>query len=288
MFPIEIPTRLRQDQRMTAQRPELVCLDFDGTIMRYDQPPDHFHPDVIDALNRLQEANIQWISNSGRDFVSQLDIIGHSRDAYGLTAMPLAILHSESYIHLRAEDSYSGLDHWNEGMKADLESLQVRLVDEIKHDIEELVGRHESAQSIYYEQAAVFTHRGHEDERHRFITELHAVLEAIDGAHVIQNGEFIAVIHQRAGKGNLLRAYLEYSEISPSAVLAIGDHDNDITMLDGRVTPHVACPGNAFPPVREVVRQAGGYLAEAHGPSGTVEALQFYFPDILKTEFQTV
>lgn len=288
MFPIEIPSSLRQDQRMTRNHPTLVCLDFDGTIMRYDQPPDHFHPEVIDVLNRLQQAGIPWISNSGRDYPSQLEIIGHSRDEYGLAAMPMAILHSESYIHVGSADGYTGLDHWNSGMKNDLESLQARLAVEVKEALEALVAQHEFAQSVYYEQAAVFKHHGQEHERQAFISGLHALLESIDGAHVIQNGEFIAVIHERAGKGNLLRAYLEYSEISPSAVLAIGDHDNDITMLNGSVTPHVACPGNSFPPVREVVRQAGGYLAEAHGPAGTVEALQFYFPDILKTEFQSV
>ena len=288
MFPIEIPSSLRQDQRMTSNHPTLVCLDFDGTIMRYDQPPDHFHPEVIDALNRLQQAGIPWISNSGRDYPSQLDIIGHSRDEYGLAAMPLAILHSECFIHINAESNYTPLEHWNNSMKRDLESLQEHIASAVKEDIEALVRGQSSAESVYYDQAAVFIHRGPEDERQTFIAGLNSLLEPIAGAHVIQNGEFISVIHERAGKGNLLRAYLEYSEISPSDVLAIGDHDNDITMLDGSVTPHVACPGNSFPPVREVVRQAGGYLAEAHGPAGTVEALQFYFPDILKTEFQSV
>jgi hypothetical protein len=47
-------------------------------------------------------------------------------------------------------------------------------------------------------------------------------------------------------------------------------------MLNGTAARHVACPANAMAEVVDTVTAAGGYVARAAGPEGTVEAVGFF------------
>ena len=61
-----------------------------------------------------------------------------------------------------------------------------------------------------------------------------------------------------------------------AGIFAVGDHQNDLPMLDGTHARHVACPGNAIDPVKRAVRAAGGYVAREPYSAGVIEALRFY------------
>jgi len=259
------------------KKPNLVCLDFDGTIMRYEDPPEHFHPDIVAALNHLQARGIEWIANSGRTFEGQLEIIRHCMDQRGLRHAPAAIISNESYIHRQDGGGYAPLASWNEQAARWARGVNEALQQAHKEALNALVDRHAPDGVFIREDGTVFQMTGPEEARACFIEDLRILLDSIPSAELINNGEWIAVIHERLGKGNVLRAYLAWREQAADAVLAIGDHGNDLSMLDGSVTPHVACPGNAFPAVRDAVRGAGGYVAEADGPLGTLEAFQFFF-----------
>lgn len=271
-------------------KPNLVCLDFDGTIMHYEDPPEHFHPDVIAALNHLQSQGVDWIANSGRTFDGQLEIIRHCMEARGLRHAPCAIISNESYIFVRTDDGYSPLTSWNEQAAEWARAMNRELQQRQKTALDALVNRHAPDGAFFREDGTVFQITASDEARALFIEDLARVLQSVPSAELINNGEWIAVIHKRLGKGNVLRAYLTWREIIADTVLAVGDHGNDLSMLDGSVTPHVACPGNAFPVVRDAVRKAGGYVASAHGPHGTLEAFQHYFnhdttwPDIRAEE----
>lgn len=254
-----------------------VCLDFDGTIMRYD-PTEHFHPLIIRALNELARHDIDWIAHSGRTFEGQWAIIQHSMQDHGLAHMPIAICHNECYIQLRNGHGFRELAEWNDPARDHLHALQHQLRGPFRLAMEDLINRHAPDGVYYREDATVFHVSGHDEERVPFVRDLNDVLSHLPEAAVVQNGEWLAVIDRRLGKGNVLRALTGHLGIARENVLAVGDHGNDLSMLNGDVTPHVACPGDAYPPVQEAVRAAGGYVANKPGPEGTYEAFHYYIP----------
>jgi len=258
----------------------VVCLDFDGTIMRYD-PTEHFHPEIIGALNTFERAGVEWVAHSGRTFESQLQIILHCTEVHGLRHRPVAICHHECFIHVREGGAYAPLEAWNGQALRWLAELDAQVQAKPFRDRLDVLIRRYAPEVYRRESVNVFHLPGPDEERLPFVQDLNALLSAIPFAATVCNGEWITINDARLGKGNVLKAYLEYRELHPACVLAAGDHENDLSMLDGRVTPHVACPGNAYPSVREAVQRAGGYVASAHGPEGTLEAFGFYLPGML-------
>jgi len=258
----------------------MICLDFDGTIMRYD-PTEHFHPDVILALNALEQAGLEWVAHSGRTYESQRDIITHCMEAHGLRHRPSAICHHECFIHVREGSVYMPLDAWNQQALRWLAELDALVQQPAMREALDALVRAHHPEVYRRDNVTVFHLPGPDENRLPFVQELNALLERIPHAATICNGEWITINDKRLGKGNVLKAYLAYRELSPACVLAAGDHENDLSMLDGSVTPHVACPGNAYATVRDAVTRAGGYVATAHGPEGTLEAFQHFLPGLV-------
>lgn len=254
----------------------VVALDFDGTIMQYENPPEHFHPEVITVLNQLAKSDIAWVANSGRSFESQLEIINHSMDQWGLHHSPDAILHSEIYMHLRNGDgSYASLDPWNQTAREKAHALHRHIQIEHAAPLEDLVKRHGPDSVFLREDGTVFQIRSPE-VRSAFLDDMARLFGKVEGLDTIVNGEWIALISEEHGKGNLLRHYLEQRGFTPDHALAIGDHGNDISMLTGHAARYTGCPGNAYDPVKEVVRQAGGHVGKGDGPQGTLDVIQHY------------
>jgi hydroxymethylpyrimidine pyrophosphatase-like HAD family hydrolase len=78
------------------------------------------------------------------------------------------------------------------------------------------------------------------------------------------------------GKGNTLLSYARYAGLHREEILAVGDHLNDLSMLDGSSAGRVGCPSDAVPEVRDAVRRAGGGVASQPGPLGTVAIIRRY------------
>lgn len=263
--------------------PKYLCMDFDGTIMRYDPWPDHFDPEIVAALNALQGAGVPWIANSGRTLDGQLEILTHTADAWGLEHWPVAILHGECYIHVRQGHDYVSLDDWNDAAHQNLRFVQDALRDGHKSRLDQIINDYAPHEVFFNETVAVFRMGGEEQQRQAFMTELQHLLADIPEAHLIQNTEWISIIHRCVGKGNLIKGYMNHLGENAADVLAIGDHGNDISMLDGSVTPLVACPGNAYEPTQRAVREAGGFIAAGPAAQGTLEAIHHFFPTLRKT-----
>lgn len=261
--------------------PTMLCMDFDGTIIRYDPAPEHLDPMIAEALNKLQRAGIPWIANSGRTFDGQLEILSHTARSWGLQHWPEAILHGECYIHIRKGHEYVSLDEWNQSAYRNLLSVQDALRDGHKSRLDQIINAYAPHEVFFNETVAVFRMGGEEHYRQAFMADLRELLADIPAADLIQNTEWISIIHQGVGKGNLIKGFMAHRGGNANEVLAIGDHGNDISMLDGSVTPFVACPGNSYEPTIHAVRRAGGFVANGPAAQGTLEALHHYFPEAL-------
>src|SRR5205807_8508572 len=103
--------------------------------------------------------------------------------------------------------------------------------------------------------------------------ELDRVTEFIDRArakepkfHYQRNTIYLRFCHADYHKGAALAELSRLLGIPREEIFAVGDHHNDISMLDGRFAAYPACPANAIPPVKDAVKSAGGCVAsKAYG-----------------------
>jgi hydroxymethylpyrimidine pyrophosphatase-like HAD family hydrolase len=92
--------------------------------------------------------------------------------------------------------------------------------------------------------------------------------------HYQRNTIYLRFCHADYDKGSALGELSRLTGISRDEVFAVGDHFNDLPMLDGRYAQYVACPANAIPEVQATVRAADGHVAEAPYATGSAQALR--------------
>jgi hydroxymethylpyrimidine pyrophosphatase-like HAD family hydrolase len=95
-----------------------------------------------------------------------------------------------------------------------------------------------------------------------------------------RNTIYLRFCHAGYDKGVTLSELGRLIDVPPEARFAVGDHHNDIPMLDGVHAHHVACPANSVGDVKQVVADAGGYVAPSGYSAGVIEALRFYCADL--------
>ncbi|MCS6772123.1 MAG: HAD family hydrolase [Kiritimatiellae bacterium] len=261
---------MKTDPRMDSIR--LVALDFDGTVMVYPDPTGVFHPDIIRAINALEALGIRWCTNSGRDIIDQKVVLERSRMA-GLTHPPDALICSESFVYLRCGSEYEPLQPWN----FDAESRLSRCSREARAALEPHLPRWASDfPGLFYVEQGLFPALRAADEgaqAEALFMEVRRVTANIPRVFVSRNGCWVAVLPEGLGKGPSLSAYAKARGFGPDHILAVGDHQNDLSMLDGRHAGLVGCPADAHPDIREIVLRAGGIVATSAGPEGTLEIL---------------
>ncbi len=259
---------------------EYVFLDFDGTIMVYDEGSGFFHPSVIRLLNRMGEKGVHWCTNSGRDMNGQWEILKASMRK-GLNHLPEAMLCAESYIYEHINGRYIPADPWNRRAKQLSQLFHRRVQARL---LPQLTAWSKSAplERVYIQdEATVFLVSDMDDAPARFMARLSRLVKDVPDGQVTRNGGWVVALPSALGKGGILRSYLHSHQISSKATLAIGDHLNDLSMLDGSAAGHVGCPADANLSVISAVKAAGGMVAGAEGPLGTIDVIKHYLQAVL-------
>jgi hydroxymethylpyrimidine pyrophosphatase-like HAD family hydrolase len=253
---------------------QLVCLDFDGTFMVYDEPPGFMHPAVVETLNALGDRGLSWCTNSGRDVGSQIEILSLSKRR-GLRHMPVAALAGEALIFTRADGGFEALEPWNARARKLLQEFHGGLQARLRPGLPGLIERHEPTHIYMGDAVTAFFVPDEEGRPDRLGEEVGEHLAGTGGRWSL-NGGWVIGIPQGLDKGVILCEFAEHVGMPLESILAIGDHMNDVSMLDGQSARHVGCPADAQPEVQATVRSAGGYVASEAGPLGTAEVLQHY------------
>ena len=266
-----------KERTACGPRPQvnLVCLDFDGTVMVYDGDPGYFHPEVIKLLNRMESKGIRWCSNSGRDRSDQLRVLESCR-ARGLRHLPDALVCSESMVYLRDGEDYVPLESWNSQAFRWLEDLHVHVQARLEPVMPDLEARYKPKLVFVGDAFTAYLLDDVDGRPLKFTAELEALLQGVPNWMMTRNGGWVAVLHEKLGKGNALAAYASHRGLQPGHILAVGDQYNDLNMLDGVAAQLVGCPANAIPEVQAVVRSKGGFIAQRPAPEGTLDVLRFY------------
>lgn len=259
-------------------RIHLVCLDFDGTVMAYDEEPGFLHPAVVEVLNELEGLEVAWCTNSGRGEESQRQILELSA-ARGLKHWPAALLCGESLIFKRRGADYQPSEPWNTAVRRHLKSFHRRVQNAMKKELEGWTARYQP--TVYTGEEYTTLLVGEEEDRPaRLFGELRKwALASVPRCMVSRNGGWLSILPDHLGKGRVLETFVGGSGFSRDVTLAVGDHFNDISMLDGAVAGCVGCPGDAIPDVVRAVADAGGYVAQDGGPEGTVEVIRHFLKD---------
>lgn len=254
---------------------EHIFLDFDGTIMVYDEGPGCFHPDVIELLNRLPELGVTWYSNSGRSVESQQEILSFCAKR-GLTNGPSALLCGESFIFDRIGEEYVPCEPWNREIKRLLLAYHEKIHTRIKPLLKEWEVFLPADKMSIRPMATFFEL---EEGCENYVALADAFADAMADLHeggVMKNGPWIFAQLKAINKGSILNHFMELHQIDRSTVLAVGDHENDYSMLNGSAAGHTGCPGNSIALIKQTVRYSGGYISEIDGPLGTLDVLNHY------------
>jgi len=256
---------------VTTPPSALISLDFDGTSVETDGKHFWFSELVAEGLNEAARRGAVWCTNSGRGPGSQIGMVQACRR---LEAMPLAVLSGERHIHyLRSSGSaLVPKQPYNDLATEKAKALIARVRERTQDQLSEMGAHFELAdwnpQGEYL--AWLLKDSG---SVAAFVTRLEEALASIDQVQILRNGHWVVVTHSDFGKGVILEELAAEIQVPRDRILAIGDQQNDLDMLDGRVAAFVGCPADADPEVIKAVRDADGWVSDYNGAEGTADLL---------------
>jgi HAD superfamily hydrolase (TIGR01484 family) len=250
----------------------LLSTDFDGTLVAHASDP------VLDAgcmqmIRSLQNDGAVWAINTGRS----VDLLESGLTDFEFPFRPDFILTSERDIYRPCENGkrWEAYGDWNERVARDHAQLFTSAAS-VLDDVLDFVNQKTRARVIHNyhgPEGLIAQDEAEMDRITRFIDEARAAQPKF---HYQRNTVYLRFCHADYHKGAALAELQRLIEIPREQTFAAGDHHNDLSMLDGQYAEFPACPANAIPEVKEAVRKAGGYVAEAECGSGVCEALRYF------------
>jgi HAD superfamily hydrolase (TIGR01484 family) len=250
----------------------LLSTDFDGTIVcRTGQPI--LDRDCMELIRQLQNDGALWAINTGRS----VDLLESGLTDFSFPFRPDFILTSERDVFRPGQngEKWEAFGDWNERCArehADLFSASQSVLAEVI----DFVNQKTKARIIYELEGPAGLITASEEEMDR-------VTEFIEQARAKQpkfnyqrNTVYLRFCHADYHKGAALAELARLVDIGRENIFAAGDHHNDVSMLDGKVAEMPACPANAIEEVKNVVRSAGGYVAQRDHGAGVYEALRHF------------
>ncbi|MEI6073306.1 MAG: HAD hydrolase family protein [Verrucomicrobiae bacterium] len=249
----------------------LLSTDFDGTLIGH--PSDgRCVPAFAEVLTRHRSAGGVWALNTGRS-------LEHAVEGLAIFSAPVApdfLLTSEREIFSRNDDgSWTPHAEWNDLCTERHDALFLSAAPVIRTicsfaerspDVTVIEEGGRPAGLVTSSEAVM-------DEVAAFIER--ESIEHPDFSYQ-RNTVYLRFCHRDYHKGSSLGEVCRMLQIDRAAVLAAGDHFNDIPMLDGRYAAFPCCPSNAIPEVKRTVRAAGGHVAALPAADGIAEAWKFF------------
>jgi len=255
----------------------LISTDFDGTLVGHTSQ-GRCVPELAEVLAAFKAGGGLWAINTGRS-------LEHVLEGVALFAAPVEpdflLTHERELYHRDADGVWRDFGDWNRRCRERHEELarhaagifaRVRELVSSAHDVTLLEENGVPAGLITADEAVM----------DRVAASLDALRHAVPKFHYQRNTIYLRFCHADYDKGSVLAELCRLIDVPRTHVFAAGDHFNDLSMLDGRHALHVACPANAIPEVKEVVRSAGGRVADANFGEGTALALAAALSDLGK------
>ena len=249
---------------------KLISTDFDGTLFaEFETPPI---PEPLTALiGRLQRHGAKWVINTGRDMASLMESLGRAR----IPVQPDYLVLVEREIFEHRDGRYAPVAEWNEACATDHAALFARVQPDVA-ELERWIN--ERFQATVYEDphsplCVIAANNGDMDEINAKLDEY---CKSVPNLTVVRNDVYARFSHVNYDKGTALSEITRCLGLDSSVVFAIGDHLNDLPMLQRKHAAHLAAPGNSVPETLAAVRDASGYLCRQTHGFGVLEALNFF------------
>lgn len=250
---------------------KLLSTDFDGTLVDHFATPPVV-PELFELLSEQQAAGTLWAVNTGRELAHILEGLKEFR--FPMT--PDFVLTSEREIFQRgAEGEWSDFGNWNARCSEAHDELFAK-AEPLLADVRAFLSREIEANPIYEGDRMVGLAAATESEIDRVCSFLDAERARVPGFQYQRNTIWVRFCHEDYSKGTALSELARLTGIPRAEIFAVGDHFNDLPMLDGRHAGLVACPGNAVDAVKAAVRVANGYVASGSCSAGVVEAVRYF------------
>lgn len=238
----------------------LASTDFDGTLFcEFDDPP--FPNELQEVLAEFQADGGKWAINTGRDLASLLEELARCR----VTVQPDYVVAVEREIHVREGSQFKPHVRWN----AECTAKHEYLAQEMQDDLPAMTAwiRNNSRASVFadvYSPLAIVATSN--DEMDEIQSRILMMTESIAHVAWMRNDVYARICHADYSKGTALMELQRMTGIGPEEVFVIGDHLNDLAMLDPSVANFISVPANSVPEVKEHVSSIGGRISEfSHG-----------------------
>jgi hydroxymethylpyrimidine pyrophosphatase-like HAD family hydrolase len=250
----------------------LLCTDFDGTIAESEGKP--ISPAFFERLLAWrQRGQLYWVINTGRTFESLAEELVRRR----APVWPDWVVAVEREIWLVRDRRGIGWFEWNR--KCEL--LHTQLFESVKPFwklVEDYVLKHTKARLVEDSGSPLGIIASCEEEADEIGAYISPLLENWPMLVPVRNSIYFRFSHKFYHKGACLEAIAASIGVLPLQTMAVGDHLNDLPMLDRRYAHHLACPGNAVDEVKTKVHAQGGHVSSGDVAEGTVEAWDRFFP----------
>jgi HAD superfamily hydrolase (TIGR01484 family) len=250
---------------------KLLSTDFDGTLVDHFATPP-VAPALFELLGRAQQNGVFWAVNTGRE----LQHIEEGLREFSFPVEPDFVLTAEREVYHRGEDgAWHDYGDWNVRCSEAHNALFAEagpFLEDIKHFLQKEVQAH----PIHEGERMIGLAAASEAEMDRVCQFLDRERVRVPGFHYQRNTVYVRFCHEAYSKGTALTELGRLLELGRERIFAIGDHFNDLPMLDGRHAQWVGCPANAVEEVKLRVRQSGGYVAKTGFSEGVVEALRHF------------
>lgn len=248
---------------------QLISTDFDGTIFaEFSSPP--VHGVLQNLLAALQHRGVRWVINTGRDMGSLMETLARAQ----LPVHPDALVLVEREIYVRRDSQYVPLHDWNDACTRDHRELFGRLLGEIPAWVHRLQAEHAAT---FYEDAfsplcvIAETLQGAD----RIQAKLEEYARPFGDLAVVRNDVYIRLAHMAYNKGTALSRIAAEWKLHSEAILAAGDHYNDLPMLDRAHARWLVAPANAIPEVKQKVQGHGGYISSRPSGEGVAQGIEY-------------
>ena len=250
----------------------LLSTDFDGTLVEHARDPV-FDRDCLAMIRDLQKNGAVWAINTGRS----VDLLESGLTDFEFPVRPDYILTSERDVFRPCSNGgqWEPFGDWNSRVARDHRELYSTAAT-VYAEVLDFVQRNTRARVIYETHGPEGLVAQSEEEMARIIEFIDEARAAHPKFHYQHNTVYLRFCHADYHKGAALAELQRLIEIPREQTFAAGDHANDISMLDGRYAQYPACPANAIDPVKQTVRNAGGYVAESACGAGVYEALLYF------------
>ena len=253
-----------------GMRIRLLSTDFDGTLIGHE--PDGRTVDSLSAaLAQLRHSGAIWAVNTGRQLWFALEGLERAR----LPHDPDYVLTSEKDIFHRLEEGgWEAFGDWN--ARSEERTLELfRRAGHVFAQIERMAET-ERVELLYENSRLAGLMTVDTAAMDRVVAAVRRAAADVPEFSFNRNDVWMRFAHREIHKGSALGELMRLLGIPREQVLAIGDHHNDIPMLDGSSAGLVACPSNAVAEVKDVVLASGGYVSPLPWGEGVADAIRHF------------